>query len=206
MCYAAAALVAALALRPALAQQGGINAAVLLNQKSVQAELKLSDEQSKKAMAEFRKLTTARQAARDLEGEDRLKKIEEQNRECEKAVQEILKPDQAKRFRQILLQEQGIQTFFRPEVVSALGITKEQKEKIQAIQEESRKQVKGLRQPGGDREKIQKKMAELTKAGAEKVVKILTDDQKAKWKEMTGAPFTGEVRFGPPDRLKDQEP
>ena len=31
-----------------------------------------------------------------------------------------------------------------------------------------------------------------------KIKALLTDDQKAKWKTMTGEPFKGEIRFGPP--------
>jgi hypothetical protein len=39
-------------------------------------------------------------------------------------------------------------------------------------------------------------MAELRKSTNEKVLAVLTDEQKTKWTELTGAPFTGEIRLG----------
>jgi len=38
----------------------------------------------------------------------------------------------------------------------------------------------------------------LNNAATEKTLGLLTADQKTKWKEMTGEPFKGEIRFGPP--------
>jgi len=182
------------------------NAILLLDQKPIQDELKLDKDQIAKVAEAFKKQLTARQAIRDLEAEERPKKIAELDKESEKIALAILKPEQAKRFHQIALQVLGARAFTRPDVVAALKLTDAQKEQVDEVLKGIVDQVKGLRGPGGTRSAVQKKMIELTKSGREKIIKTLTADQQAKWKELTGAPFKGEVRVGPPDRLKDKKP
>jgi hypothetical protein len=167
--------------------------------------LKLNDGQKKKAQEALKKNMASRQAVRDGDAEERGTKIIELNKAGEKEVASLLQADQARRFHQIYLQQLGVQAFLRPDVVKELSITGEQSEKIKTIQQETRKQMKGLRQPGADRAKVLKRMSELTKEGTKSVEKVFTAEQKAKWKEIAGAAFTGDVRFGPPDRSNDAD-
>src|SRR5262249_42296862 len=164
--------------------------------KSVQDELKLTEDQTKTVAEASRKQMTARQSLRDLEGAEREKKTQELNKEAEKVVADTLKPEQAKRLKQISLQQQGAQAFNNPEIAKELNITDEQKQKIKTIQEDAMKEMRTLFQPGGDRTEAMKKIQELNKATNDKVMGVLTADQKTKWKEMTGEPFKGEIRFG----------
>jgi hypothetical protein len=154
----------------------------------------------------FKKQLTTRQTIRDLEAEERPKKIAELDRESEKIALDILKPEQVKRFRQIAIQVLGARAFTRPDVMAALKLTDIQKQQVDIVLKHMAVEVKGLRQPGGNRSAVQKKMRELTKTGQEKIVQTLTAEQQAKWKELTGEPFKGEVRIGPPDRLRDKQP
>jgi hypothetical protein len=129
---------------------------------------------------------------RDLSPEDRRKKFEEIAKANDKALADILKPEQMKRTKQISLQVRGGRAFADPEVVEALKFTAEQKDKIKAIQEEAQKEMRDLFQ-GGNREEARKKIAELRKSTDAKLNELLNTEQKAKWKELTGEPFKGEL-------------
>jgi hypothetical protein len=198
-----------LTVTPATAQNtpGALsNAILLLDQKSIQEELKLDKDQAAKVTEALKKQMTVRQGIRDLEADERPKKIAELDKESEKLAQGILKPEQAKRLKQIMLQVVGARAFQQPDVVAALKLTDAQKEQVADVMKEIGDQVKGLRGPGGSPAAVQKKMQELTKTGREKIVKTLTPEQQAKWKEMSGDPFKGELRIGPPDRLQQKKP
>jgi hypothetical protein len=175
------------------------NPAMLLRQESVQKDLKLSDEQIKKAEDVSEQMREKFQDAFSLEGEERGKKLQELRKENEKALSEILKPEQWKRLKQISYQQQGASAFADPEVAKALQLTDTQKEQIQKINQEMFGQMRELFQSGTPPdEETRRKMTELRTATAEKIMKILTNDQKTKWKDMQGQPFKGEIRFGPP--------
>jgi Spy/CpxP family protein refolding chaperone len=170
--------------------QGGGTLA-LLSQKSVQQELKLTDDQIKKAEELLQKQRSGA-GLRDVPRDQIREKMQELAKANQAALAEILKPEQTKRLREIALQRQGPMAIANPQVAEALKLTEDQKEKIRAIQRES---FEGLRTGGrgGNFEEIRAKMAERRKESSEKIQNLLTDEQKAKWKELLGAPFTGEI-------------
>jgi len=47
-------------------------------------------------------------------------------------------------------------------------------------------------------EDTRKKMDDLRKSTGDKLVALLTPEQKTKWTAMQGEPFKGEIRVGPP--------
>jgi Spy/CpxP family protein refolding chaperone len=166
----------------------------LLTQKSVQEELKMSEDQVKKVTELEAKQREAFQGLRDLSREERQKKFQEMAKENEKAIGEILKEDQLKRVKQISLQQQGLRALGNPEVAGALKLSDEQKDKVKAIQDEAGKEMRALFGAGLDRDEARKKMEEIRKATEEKLTGVLTDEQKTKWKELQGEPFKGEIR------------
>lgn len=191
----------------AMAQRGGRGAGFgggrggnslgLLTQESVQDELKLSDEQIKKATEQVEKQRESFAGLRDLSQEERQAKMQESAKANQAVLAEILKEDQLKRFKQISLQQRGGQALADPEVAQALGLSTEQKDRIQAIQEASQGELRELFQAGaggGDRQELQKKAEALRASVNEKATAVLTPEQQTKWKEMTGAPFKGEIR------------
>lgn len=199
-----AAAVVALAVSPALAQQqrrggfGGFGggAIFLLGQKSVQEELKMSNEQVSKIKELSEKQREAFQGLRDLSQEERRTKMQDLAKANDKAVNEILKPEQLKRIKQISLQQQvksrlGF-VLSNEEIAKSLKITDEQKGKMKEIQDKAREETQGL---GRDEEGF-KKRQEVMKATNEKVMGLLTAEQKTKLKEMQGEPFKGEITFG----------
>ncbi len=202
---------AALLAAPALAQgrrggrgPGGFN---LLENKSVQEELKLTKEQidKSKALAEEVRKTHDEdfKKIREMSDEDRRDLMKKVNDETMKGLAGILKEDQLKRYKQIQLQQQsrmGPNVLLNPDVEKELKLTDDQKSKIKTIAEDTQKEARALREGGGQPgpETFQKMQA-ISKEGMEKASATLTDDQKKTWKSLTGEPF--EMKFdGPPRR------
>jgi Spy/CpxP family protein refolding chaperone len=172
----------------------------LLSQKSVQDELKLSEEQTKKLTTLQEKQREGRasfKGFKDLSDEEKKAKIQEfakqaqeRAKEADKAIAEILKPEQLKRFKQISLQQRGAGAISDPEVAEALKLTDEQKGKVKDINESLAKDAR----EAGRGEDGRKKREELRKSADEKVMAILSEEQKTKLKELGGEPFKGEIK------------
>jgi len=179
--------------------QGG-NSLFLLTQKSVQDELKLSADQIKTVEEQMEKQRESFAGLRDLSREERQKKMEERAKANQAVLSEILKEDQLKRFKQISLQQRGAQALSDPDVSQALNLTAEQNDRVKAIQDGAQSEMRELFQAGaagGDRQELQKKAAQLRNSINEKAHAVLTTEQQAKWKELTGEPFKGEIRQQP---------
>jgi len=198
--------VVALMVVPASAQQGrggrgfGGGGAALLSNKSVQKELKVTDEQAEKLNTFAREMLDKQreefQASRDLSQEERRERARNRAIELVKGMGQILKPEQVKRFEQLQLQQSGAGAFSSPRVQEELKLTDDQQSKLREINEESGRAMRDAFQDSqSDREGAMKKFAELRKQATEKAVGVLTDEQKKTWKEMTGEPF--EVVFEP---------
>jgi hypothetical protein len=205
------AVMVALAPSPALAQGrrppggGQLNAIMLLSQPSVQKDLKMTEEQVAKVKKALKSRQAVREELKDLDPEARAKRLAEITKENDKLAAEILNADQTKRLRQIYLQQQGVNALTQPEIANELKLTDEQKKKLQDVQKKAAAQVQALRRPGAGEEAMEK-IGELTKAFNEEAQKILTDEQKAKWKQLTGEPFKGQLRLAMPGDRPAQRP
>lgn len=145
------------------------------------------------------------------------KKLEDMDRTAAAALIAKANPEQVTRLRQIDLQELGLESFGKDDVVSELGISVDQKTKIDAIRtawlkawddasEVLAQKVAAIPRPGDDtdsKKKYEDAMNGIV-AGAKsdekalntrkaedlaRVVGLLTPDQQAKWKAMLGEPF-----------------
>ena len=176
------------------------NTLMLLGQESVQKELKLTDEQKTK-VDELR--TKSREKMQEIfqgdEGE-RQTKMQALNEENRKAVAAILSPEQGKRLKEIAYQQRGpAASFADPEVVKALSLTEEQQEKVKTINQETQAAMRELFTPGqAPDDDTRNKMNDLRKKSGEKMLALLTPEQKTKWTELQGEAFKGEIRSGPP--------
>jgi Spy/CpxP family protein refolding chaperone len=211
---------AALLAGPIQAQRGrfggGPGGGSLLENQSVQKELKLSDEQIKKVKDITQSIREKHRE--ELDGlfkqgpqadREKMQEVFKAIREeTTKALADVLKPEQSKRLKEITLQDQGARAFNDEEVQKALKLSDEQKEKVKTINEDAAKERQqlfprgggggagGRRADPGAFEEMQKKMAALNKETMEKVTAVLTDDQKKAWKDLTGEPF--QVKREPP--------
>ncbi len=124
----------------------------------------------------------------------------------EKAVAGILDQTQMKRYKELALQQMGAMALLRQSVGKELGITNEQRTKLQEIQREQMRsmfQRGGQGGPGGAQmtpEERQKRMQEFREAREKTqaaMLEVLTAQQKAKWTQMIGKPFKfPEMQFG----------
>jgi hypothetical protein len=194
---------------------GGLGDAMLLQQTSVQEELKLSAEQIEQLSAALENQRESFGGLRDLSSEERRAKFTEVQQAQRQAMAKVLSEEQLSRLKQIALQQRGPRAFGDPEIAGALGLTDEQKQSVEAAQADVREQMRALfaNGPDGDREAAREKFATLHKEATDKLNQLLTPDQQAKYKELLGPPFTGTIerpsfrggrRRGPaPDRNTD---
>jgi len=160
----------------------------------------LTDEQKERMAKMFEKV----QKLADVP-EDKLEdKIREEFKDeldgANKEVEKILKPEQMARLKQIARQQGGPSAYLSTENAKDLKLTDDQKKKLKEISDELQKDTQALFQ-GGFSPETREKMQMLNKEATEKAAGVLTAEQKSKWKELTGEPFT--VQFGGPRPKKD---
>ncbi|MCI0458727.1 MAG: hypothetical protein L0Z62_17350 [Gemmataceae bacterium] len=162
---------------------------ILLNQKPVQEDLKLTNEQTKKVGELQQKQRAALKGANPRE---RLAKMKEVNDAIQKDIKEMLKPEQSKRLGQLQVQQRGLNAFFDPQIAKDLGLTPDQQRQVrEAIQGVGQQRQTIIQANQGNAQAIRDKLAELDKATMEGIVRSLTDEQRTKWKGMAGEPFKG---------------
>jgi hypothetical protein len=179
--------------------QGPPPVLMLLGEKSVQTDMKLTAAQNKKVNAAMTKQMMSMKSTFNLAPDQRDQKMKDIMKTGDQAADEILTTEQKKRIKQIGLQVQGSQVFTNADVVKDLSLTDEQQTKIKMINEGIGKQMGDLFQ--GKKlapQAFQKKMAEIKKNADDQAKKLLTSEQASLWNEMTGTPFRGEIRMMPP--------
>jgi hypothetical protein len=115
-----------------------------------------------------------------------------------KAVGEVLSDKQMARFRQIDLQKKDTAAFKDDKVRKDLKITESQVKIMDEILADSAKEMKEIfaDAKGGNFKGIQEKMQGLNKETKEKVIAVLTPDQKKAYKQMIGEEFKFEQPKG----------
>ena len=174
-------------------EEGAVEVMLLL-QPSVCKELNLSQDKRDKinnfADAQWKKAQTLS----ELNEKERDKKFTDMTKENEKFLADILSKDQKKRLDQILLQTAGLLWVRRPEIAKELNLSSDQKKRAADLQQKARDEMEELIHVTNDEQKDEK-LAELQKTSRERLMTLLTPEQKSKWKEMTGEPFKGEISF-----------
>ncbi len=164
------------------------NHLILPENKAVQADLELTAEQVAKIGELSRKQLEGLRGLGFGDNEKR-KQVMEASR---KGLDAILTAAQAKRLKQLEMQQHGVAAFADPQVAKTLGISKEQQAGITRIlQGFGGKWMAAVQAARGNQPEMQKKIAELNRGLTADVVKTLTAEQQAKWRELTGEPFAG---------------
>jgi len=179
---------------------------MLLRMPEVQQELKMTPPQIEKLNAKQDEVRNAMQEAfqgaggpgafGNMSPEEREKLFAKVREIQSKAVADILDSTQQKRLRQLEIQMQGAAALNNPEVATALGITADQRTKIAAVQREAMEAQRAAMQgidfrnmSDEDRQKLGARMQEARRQTEAKILALLTDAQRARFKEMQGAPF-----------------
>ncbi len=174
----------------------------LLTQAAVLDDLRLDDGQrAKVAELSARVGKQWKEGLRDfgrLSPTERGRRALEQARANEATVKAILTPAQLRRLHQVGLQVDVSGAFREPELAAALKLTAEQRERIRIIEEEAFLGMLRSFWPGLVPADADKAAAPRNKPPNERILEVLTEEQSRKWREATGAPFKGPIRFPPP--------
>src|SRR5262249_42712343 len=171
---------------------------LLLRQKSVQQELKLSPELTRRILEFTNKEYAEAQKALKLSKKAREKKFEELEQKNKKFLKDNLTAAQSKRLEQIRLQVTALHQLTRPEAAKALNLTEAQQNKFREMQKAARKKLIEILE-AKDGEGRKERLAKLREEVYQKIGAVLTDEQKAKAKALDGEPFKGELLFEEPD-------
>ncbi len=193
------------ATQPALAQRGGGRGfgggmggttakARLATLSEVQTELKLNDEQKSKITAISEQLVSDTRGLFGGGGDpsETREKMEQLNKDASAKVDALLDPAQQKRLQEIAIQVNGPSSLSDPAVVDKLQLTDDQKKQIEDARQSN---FQALRDAFADmgsmsREERQAKREEMRKAADEKLLAVLTPQQKTEFDGLKGAPLT----------------
>jgi hypothetical protein len=132
----------------------------------------------------------------------------------DKALTDVLKSDQMKRLHQIAFQQRGMTVFQDETVQTTLKLNDEQKGKIKDINDDLVKATRDLLMQGGGggggggggrgrggrgaaNPETQTKLQGLRKEAMGNAVKVLNDDQKKSFKDLTGETFEIKIERAP---------
>src|SRR5262245_5230298 len=172
---------------------------LLLRQKSVQQELKVTPELARKVQEFTNKEYEAFQKALKLGKEEAQKKILELRQANQKFLEDNLSEAQRKRLEQIYLQVTALHQLTQPEAAKVLNLTEAQQNKFKEMHAEAHKKFLAILEAKEDREARHKKLAKLREDTYKAIGDVLTDQQKAKARELVGEEFKGELQFEDPE-------
>lgn len=184
----------------------------MLGGEGVQKELSISDEQ-KKSLSELGDQLRADaleifSSLQDLTPEEQkehmpelMKMIGEKGAAMQEKIDKMLDAKQKARLKELSLQNRGATALEDDEVIAALKITDEQKQKLADVREEGNKlleeAMKSLRSGGGDAGEARKKMGAMRKELTDKALAVLTPDQLKQFEKMKGTKFDFPPQRGP---------
>jgi Spy/CpxP family protein refolding chaperone len=191
----------------AVPKEGAIQL-MLLRQKAVQEDLKLTKDQVDKidtfGDAQWKKAEEIHkmEADKKLEGDKVKAEFAKLSTANEKFITDTLKADQTKRLDQISLQVAGLLWVLDPKVSKALGITPAQETKIKDLHKAAHTETQAVTHGDLTGAAREAKLDELRAAHRKALMDVLTDDQKTKWKELAGEPLKGKLVFISPNEKK----
>jgi serine/threonine protein kinase len=172
---------------------------MLATEQSVQNALRLSDDQRARLRTlNDRQLQRGMEllgSNRQLAAEDRRQRLTELARDGQTGLADILTAAQGKRLGQIDLQQSMFHEICDPRLAEALKLTSAQKEALRSIQHEARSAMFAAWR---DRGKGPPPPPDFWKPSTEKVMAVLTAEQKALWEDLIGEPFAGRFPPGAP--------
>lgn len=200
MAAAVALVLVAMAVEPVLAQGGGgggrgmgrqraYSQARLATLPEVVSELKLTDEQKTKISAIADQLQSdIRSSFGGGGGPPDMDKMEQMNQEATTKVDALLDAGQQKRLGEIAVQVNGASSLNDAAIRKQLNFTDEQTKKYEEARDANRAAMSELM--GMSREERQGKMADMRKEADDRLLGVLTDQQKTEFEAMKGTPLT----------------
>lgn len=191
---AALAAVVATVAEPAWAQRGrgfgrerNFSPATIATLEVVQADLKLTDEQKTEVATINDEL---RSEMRDLftgGGPPDREALEKLSADASSKLDQALEPAQLQRLREITLQANGAQALSDAKLREQLNFTDEQNQQFEEARAANREAMQELADLS--REERRPKFEELRSAANERLLAVLTPEQKTEFEAMQGAPL-----------------
>jgi ferric-dicitrate binding protein FerR (iron transport regulator) len=173
----------------------------LLHRPEVLAELRLTEGQKARlrppAGEDCREVRRFFGDLYSVSAEERPRKAAEFRAAQEKRLAEVLDGDQQRRLGQILLQQQGYAALASPDVADLLRLSAEQRRQVEAVTRElgqARRAAFSWGPWGGP--DFGRRLDEVRQREAERLAALLTEEQKERWRSLTGRPFQLEPRAG----------
>jgi Spy/CpxP family protein refolding chaperone len=169
--------------------RGGGGTLFLLRNEKVQSDLALTDDQKTSVKKLLDSAMESFSSLQGLSGEERTAKMQELRKAQDEKVAGILNDKQKARLKEIGLQQRGPAALTDKEVAEALKLTDDQVNKIKEIADAMLKDMQDARQAagsGGDRTAMREKMTTLRKESNDKMLAVLTPDQKSSFEKMQG--------------------
>jgi Spy/CpxP family protein refolding chaperone len=219
-----AATVLAVAPAPAFAQlpflmlgvlERGVGSPLLLTNPGVQREIKLSAEQRDKFREILKEMGDKYQPDLEKTEGDKKKMLlvgyrfaKETSERVNKAIPDVLQPEQAKRLRQIEIQVNGIISLNKEDIQKRLDLTDKQHDEIKEIGDKFKREIVKLvsdtsnSMPPNRPLVAARRVLEAyrtvrvkSEVATEKALDRLTDSQRKTWREMTGEPFVFRIEL-----------
>jgi len=175
-------------------EEGAIEV-MLLRQRSVREDLKLSQGEANKIDQFTRQQWTKAKEIAKLPEAQHDSKFKELAKENDHFIDENLTKEQRHRLKEIELQVAGLLCLSRSEIARQLKLTDEQKKRVVTMQKEGRQELEDVLYTTRPEERTEK-MAELRRTSRAKMLELLDDDQEKTWAQMQGKAFKGEFEFG----------
>lgn len=178
--------------------------AMLLMRPDVQQELKLTEEQQQQLRQAMAPPGGGRGGFGGGQRPDPAAR-EAREREMDAKIKTVLNDGQYTRYHELSVQMEGPPALVRPMVAEKVGLSAQQRDQIQTILQSSAAGQRGQFQQRGQGERpspeqLQQLRQQMEAARTEtnnKIVAVLTDEQKQKWQSLQGSPFTFEpMGFG----------
>jgi Spy/CpxP family protein refolding chaperone len=169
---------------------GGGGTLFLLRNETVQKDLSLTDDQKASVQKLLDSAQEARSSLQGLQGEERTAKMQELRKAQDEKVAGILNDKQKARLKEIGLQVRGASALTDKEVAESLKLTDDQVNKIKEIVDAMQKDVQEAFQSagqGGDRTAVREKATKIRKDSTDKMLAVLSAEQKASFEKMQGA-------------------
>jgi Spy/CpxP family protein refolding chaperone len=170
--------------------RGGLGGLMLLRSEVVQKDLQLTDEQKESITKLQDKAREAFSSLQGLSREEMQSKMQELRKDQDEKIGGILDAKQKVRLKEIGLQQAGPFALANKEVAEALKLTDDQVNKIKELTDGFQKEMREAfqsAQNGGDASAARETFTKIRKEGSEKLLAVLTDEQKASFEKMKGA-------------------
>ena len=178
---------------PMVPEEGALHV-MLLRQKCIRDELKLTDDEAKAIRThnnhQYKRAHEIDKMPRDQQDAQ----YQMLTRENEQFLGRVLEPSQRKRLDEITLQVAGLLMATSPRVAAQLNLTEDQKAHLRRHQQTARHELSQALESRSQEER-EKKIHELRKTSRKNLDDVLTDVQEAKWKAMAGEKFEGKFDY-----------